>query len=98
MSIGEFGKHFGLSSAAMRAIADEVSAPNLVDERFQFDAEEFNKQVAYRSIELDSGGMLTAQTSEFDVVFRKEIVDAAEQRVRYSTEGRIVSEKLGKGK
>lgn len=42
--------------------------------------------------------MLTAQTSEFDVVFHKEVVDAAEQRVRYSTEGRIVSEKLGKAK
>ena len=70
--------------------------PPLVDERFQFDLEEFTKQVAYRSVELDSGGMLTGPSTEFERVFRREVLDEVEQQVRYSAEGRVVSEKLGK--
>src|SRR5271168_4033464 len=39
---------------ARQAINDELKAPNLAEERFQFDWEEFSSQVAYRSVELDN--------------------------------------------
>jgi hypothetical protein len=98
LTIRDFQKHFGFSDAANQAIANEIKVPKLADERFRFDWEEFSKQIAYRSIELDSGGVLTAQSSDFDKVFHREVVDAAEQKVRFSTEGRVISEKLRKSK
>jgi hypothetical protein len=98
ISIRDFGNQFGLSEAAKQAVAAEIRPLALVDERFQFDLDEFNQQVAYRSVELDSGGMLTAHSTEFDRIFHREVLDEAEQKVRYSTEGKVVSEKLGKTK
>lgn len=98
LSIRDFGDRFGLSEAAMAVIYSEIKAPHLAEEQFQFDQEEFSNQVAFRSVELDSGGMLTAESAEFDTVFEREILDEAEQRVRYSTEGRVVSEKLRKSR
>jgi len=96
VSIRDFGKQFGLSDAAMQAIGHEVRVPELVDERFQFNLDEFQNHVAYRSVELDSGGMLTAQSADFDKVFQRQVLDESEQKVRYSTEGKVISEKLRK--
>jgi len=98
LSIRDFGDRVGLSEAAKAAIARELPVPSLAEEQFQFDREEFSKQVAFRSVELDSGGMLTAESSEFDRVFKREVLDEAEQTVRFSTEGRVVSEKLRKSR
>jgi hypothetical protein len=98
LSIRDFENQFGLSAPARQSIAKEIKAPSLLDERFQFDRDEFRKHVAYRSVELNTGGILTAESSNFDRVFRREALDDTEQRVRFSTEGRVVSEKLGKTK
>jgi hypothetical protein len=98
ITIRDFEEQFGLSEIARQAIVDEIKAPGLVDERFQFDFEEFTAQVAYRSVELDTGGMLTAESSQFDQVFHREMLDTTKEKVRFSTEGRIVSEKLGRAK
>jgi len=98
ITVGDFERQFGLSEAARHAIAAEMRTPTLIDERFQFDLEEFSKQVAYRSVELDSGGILTAQSADFDDVFHREVVDEEEQTVRYSTEGKVIGDKLGKSR
>lgn len=95
LSARDFVNRLGLSDAAKAAVLAEVK-PTLVDEKFQFDADEFGKQVAYRSIELDNGGMLTAETNDFDNVFQTQVVDPAKKTVRYTTEGTVVREKLGK--
>jgi len=95
-SIREFMERFGLSSASTEAIRSQLKAPNLAEERFQFDLEEFKNQVGYRSVELDNGGMLTAQTAEFDKVFHREILDEKKQEVQFTTKGKVVSEKLRK--
>lgn len=96
ISIRDFENQFGLSDAAREAIAAEIRDPDLLDERFQFDNSEFQRLLTYRSIELDTGGILTAQATEFDDVFQREVLD--EERVRYSTEGKVVNEKLGKAR
>lgn len=96
ISISEFEDRFGLPEAAREAIASEVKAPNLVDERFQFDLHEFSSQIAYRSVELDSGATLTAPFAEFDNLFHREIVDEATHKIRFTTEGEVKSERLGK--
>jgi hypothetical protein len=94
LSINDFGERFGLSQAARAAIADELKTPRLAQERFEFDFGEFRTLVAFRSVELSNGGTLTAPSSDFDDVFHKEIVDEEQRQVRFSTEGRVVNEKL----
>jgi hypothetical protein len=95
-SIREFEEHFGLSATAVEAIENELATPALAEERFQFDLDEFRTQVPYRSIELNNGGLLTADATDFDKVFHREVIDEKEQKVRFSTEGKVVSERLRK--
>ena len=96
MNVVEFGDRFNLSSEAMTAIRNELKTQGAAVERFQFDAQEFNSEIGYRSIELSNGGILTAQSSEFDSVFHQEFVNPTHRLVRISTEGEIVEEKLKK--
>ncbi|MGU3667193.1 hypothetical protein ACLBX9_23645 [Methylobacterium sp. A49B] len=95
LSARGFANSLRLSEAARTAIFSEMK-PHLLDEGFQFSAEEFGRQVAYRSVELDNGGMLTAEITDFDQVFASEVINQAEGTVRYSTQGKIVSQKLTK--
>ena len=97
-TVRQFANRFGLSKRAQDAIVGEFKHSNLVDERFRFDAKEFLRQVPYRTIELDSGAMLTAQSTRFDDVFSREIVDEAEKTIKYSTVGKVMTEKLEKSK
>lgn len=91
----EFVQRLRLSRPATTAILGEIKE-HLIDERFQFNAEEFSRQVTYRSIELDNGGILIAETEDFENAFTSEALDGGEDLRRFTTEGRIVSEKLGK--
>jgi hypothetical protein len=95
-SIRDFEKHFGLSNSAIQLIETELKTPGLAEERFQFDHDEFKSHVAYRSLELNNGAMLTAPSSDFDKVFRREPIDGKSGRVRVSTEGTVVDERLKK--
>jgi hypothetical protein len=96
-SIRQFEDQFGLSSTARDAIKRELRSPASADDRFRFDFDEFNNQVGYRSIELDNGALMMAQSAEFDDVFHQEVIDKEAHAVRISTEGKVVSEKLRKG-
>ena len=96
-SIRAFQDRFELSDAARTAINSELRSPNLVDEAFQFDADEFNDQVGYRTLELDNGALMTAQSGTFDQIFHEEVLNPEEREVRISTTGKVVGEKLGKG-
>jgi hypothetical protein len=96
-SVRQFANRIGLTPAAQAAIFAELK-PAVVDEAFQLDASEFSRIIAYRSIELDNGGMLTAEVGSFDDVFQRQPVDGPDSQVRFSTEGKIVSEKLGKAR
>ena len=97
LSVRQFAARIGLSQAAKTAIFSELK-PTIVDETFQLDAGEFAKIIAYRSIELDNGGMLTAEAAAFDNVFHRQQAGSSGGPVRFSTEGKIVSEKLGKAR
>jgi hypothetical protein len=98
LNANEFVDHFGLSKPARQVVANAMKVPGLAEERFQFDWQEFSKQVAYRSVELDTGGTLTAESAAFEKIFHREVIDEGQQKVRFSTEGKVVSEKLGKTK
>jgi hypothetical protein len=70
-----------------------------MQERFQFDAAEFHRHIAFRSIELSNGGILTAEAARFDEVFKQERlapVDADD--VIITTRGRVVDQRLRRAK
>jgi hypothetical protein len=92
LNINTFGERLALSAAAREAIAGELKNPAVAQEQFQFDLTEFRTIIAFKSVELSNGGVLTAPSSEFNAVFRQEHVD--DETLRFTTEGRIVNEKL----
>jgi hypothetical protein len=96
LSAREFAEHFQLSGAARKALQSEIKSDALADERFQFDVGEFVEHVPYRSVELDNGAVLTADSGEFPVIFQREVIESDRNRVRFSTEGSIVNEKFGR--
>jgi hypothetical protein len=63
---------FGLTEAADEAFTRAFKGEALAQEQFQFDAEEFRKHAPLRSVEVDNGATLTAATSDFDTVFKRE--------------------------
>jgi len=95
-NIPGFEAMMNLSPKVRKAINEYAS--DHLDDQFQLDWAEFSQHLAYRSIELDNGGMLTAESSKFDDVFHREQLRGSAAEVRFSTEGRVVGERLGKSK
>jgi hypothetical protein len=83
-----------LSQSVRTAIEAQVTNTTLVTDTFVLDSEEFQRHAAYASVELDQGAMLTAPADRFEECFSREAVDGQEQRYRFTTEGRIVDERL----
>lgn len=94
-NVNEFCDRFGFTLETRAAVLKAVGRADLAADNFQFDAAEFEKQLPYRTIELDSGAMLTAQAAEFDEVFNQEQVGHG-QKIRFSTTGTVVGEKVEK--
>lgn len=95
LSARDFLDRAGLSPSAKEAVLSEMG-PRVVDQKFKFSSEEFGNQITYRSIELDNGAILTAETHEFDKIFESKTIDQLKSKARYTTEGRVVREKIGK--
>ena len=91
-------ERLGLSEEARQALEAAFPRPDLMDEVFQFDREEFHRYAPYRAVELDNGGLLVAEDTHFGQVFHEQVVDASENRVRFVTEGQIINETLRKRK
>ena len=95
LSIEDFANRMALSEGAKKAVFAKTK-PAVLKEKFKINEDEFSKQLAYKTIELDSGAMLTAETSKFDKLFKSIAVDG--QRQRYSTEGKVVNETVSRGR
>ena len=61
MNINQIAARFNLSQPAEAAIMNGLKKPALANEVFTFDATEFKSVVAFKSVELDNGAMLTAE-------------------------------------
>jgi hypothetical protein len=94
LNIEEFCRHFGLSREARAAVTGQLKTPRLAQERFNFDADEFQNVIAFKTIELSNGGTLTAPSSDFNEIFHREYADGTDGDVRFITQGRIINEKL----
>lgn len=97
-SVNGFLDQFNLSQPTRNAILAEFKDQAVAAQNFVFDAPVFTEQVPYRTVELSSGAVLTAPSGEFDEVFTKEPVDAAEGEYKYSTVGSVVTEKVARTK
>ncbi len=95
MTANDFIARLGLSQPAREAITGQMRHQGLLNEQFRFSAEEFNRQLPYKSVELNSGAILTAAAADFDQVFAHGEPND-EGHVTYSATGKVVSEKLEK--
>jgi hypothetical protein len=91
MSINQIAARFNLSQPAQAAIVKGLKKPALANEMFTFDVAEFKAVVARKSVELDNGATLTAESDRFDSVFRQEQI---KDQTEYVTRGRVMNEKL----
>jgi hypothetical protein len=84
-----------LTPDAEQAITAAFPRPETYNEQFRFDADEFERYAPYRAVELSNGALLMAEDARFDQVFERED-SPREGFARFSTEGRIVDERLRK--
>lgn len=95
MTANGFISRLGLSQQAREAITGQMRHQGLLNEQFRFSAEEFNRQLPYKSIELNSGAILTAAAADFEQIFAHS--EPNEQgETTYSATGRVISERLEK--
>jgi len=95
LSISTFGDYLRLSQQAREALIREAKTPRAAEEQFEFDPREFRNRIAYKSLELDNGAVLTAESSIFDDVFQRRVLgDKPDQLMEFSTRGRVLNEKL----
>jgi hypothetical protein len=85
---------FGLSEDLCNAVVARLPNDISVDTTFVLDADEFRDVAGYRSVRLNTGGVLTAATDEFEDVFKREVIDPETNRVKFSTVGNVVDEKV----
>ena len=94
VSINNIADRYGLSENTRNAMISQLAYPELADDVFVLDTEEFTKSAAYATVELDNGGMLTAPTGQFDTCFKRELLNGNPNHVRFTTEGMIVDERI----
>ncbi|TIX92777.1 hypothetical protein [Rhizobium sp. P44RR-XXIV] len=95
MTANDFIARLGLSRLSREAITEQMRHQGLLNEQFRFNAEEFKRQLPYKSVELHSGAILSAAASEFDQVFAH-TEPTADGEVTYTATGRVIDEKLEK--
>jgi hypothetical protein len=85
---------FQVSSETQHRIKKGFNRESLFDERFRFMPDELSKFLAFKTVEINNGGMLTAPTADFDTVFTREIVNSSKDIVRFSTQGTVVDQRF----
>lgn len=93
-SIKDFCAHFGFSISTTQSIQSQLSKPSLFDKQFKFDANEFKVAAPLRTVELNTGAILTAPNENFDKVFEK--FTSPDGNLRYTTVGKIKDQRISK--
>ncbi|MCA8909420.1 MAG: hypothetical protein KDA64_16260 [Rhodospirillaceae bacterium] len=94
ISIDSFADRFGLSAAATAALKSGQKNSRTTRATFKLDVSILRNYIAYQSVQLDNGAVLTAETSDFENVFRVEQSETDQEIVEFSTRGKIVDEKF----
>ncbi|HEY2476812.1 MAG TPA: hypothetical protein VGI19_18670 [Candidatus Cybelea sp.] len=88
-------ERLALSPDARDALKEKMQRPELFAESFRFDREEFDHHIQYRSVELNNGAILTAESVRFDDVFEQTRGPNAVSTT-YTTTGAVVNDWLKK--
>lgn len=91
----DVAKKFELSTKAATLLRRAIGGEQQYFEKFRVSVAEMEKHVGYESVELDNGGILIAEASKFDKVFKQH---KEGRSTRFSTEGRVVDKGLRKSK
>ena len=97
-SAKEILDHFHVSEETQQQVKSYFRRESLFDERFRFMPDELPKFLAFRTVELNNGGLLTAPTENFDKVFTRETLDTSKDIVRFSTQGTVIDQRFRKEK
>ncbi len=95
-SVAKIVSALRLSPDAVAQLTEALPRPELLTETFRFDQAEFDSFIAYRAVELDNGGVMVADNSDFEKVFRSERLKGTEDTFRFTTEGKIVGQQTRK--
>lgn len=93
VSIEGFCKHFGLSETAEETIKAALPKSSLFGKAFVFDSKEFRTIAPFRTVEMNTGAILTAPNDEFEQIF--EISKSGDQ-IEYRTRGIVNDQRLTK--
>ena len=90
-----FCNKYTLSIEAKEQVRKVFKSDTLFSENFIFDKTEFERVLSYKSMELDNGALISANTFLFNDVF-KVTKSANDDFVQVTTVGKIVNQKLTK--
>jgi hypothetical protein len=89
---------YALSQETKAEIKHHFKREALFTDRFRFVPEEFAKHLAFTTVELSNGGLLTGPSAKFGEIFRKEVVNKVKNVVKYTTQGEVVDQRFRKSK
>jgi len=93
-SINDFCDSLHLSKDAKKAVNKHITSIRSTGDKFTFNHSEFVKHLSFKSIELDSGAILTATIESFDVCFEQSPSEDNPDETVFTAQGQIVDEKL----
>jgi hypothetical protein len=93
-SVNQLIDSCNLSEDARQYIVRALPNEGISDDVFVFDHGEFLKHASYSSTEFDNGSIVLAPSNKFEECFEIETLDKEKHEYRYSTEGRIVDNKI----
>ncbi len=94
LTIADFCDRFHFSDQTKQLVLSKVK-PQLANERFRFDAQEFAKHLAYKQVELDNGAVLTAPADRFEQVFHE---TRSRDEHTFITSGAVVDQRFKRRK
>lgn len=94
LSPRELFDSFGFSDDAKDIVTAELPNEATLDDTFVLDIDEFHRHAAFRSVELDTGAILTAPTERFDAAFERTTIDPERELVRFTATGHVIDEKI----
>ena len=95
VSASSFLARLSVSNESKEAIQAEMK-DSLYGEQFKLIYDEMNKLIAFKTVELDNGALLSAETTKFEEVF--DISEIKTGKFEFTTQGAIIKEKVRKTK
>lgn len=93
LTIGQFCDHFGFSAAAKDIIKSSLPKSSLFGKMFKFDPGEFKNVAPYRTVEMNTGALLTAPNDDFEEIFESHEIGG---QIEYTTRGTVRDQRIAK--